>query len=117
VARIEPTILDDAPLGPDDDYDYALEDTEEREHEKMDKLPPLALPHALDFVTALSFGSLGTPSPPPSSEAPSPESTRDFDGFNDDASEFSRRSDLLEQGNGCIARKSVSNRHRDAPDS
>ncbi|KAJ7875711.1 hypothetical protein B0H14DRAFT_2715259 [Mycena olivaceomarginata] len=59
----------------------------------MDKLPPLALPHTLDFVTASSFGSLGTPSPPLSSEAPSPESTRDFDRFNDDASEFSRRSE------------------------
>ncbi|KAJ7835827.1 hypothetical protein B0H14DRAFT_2795280 [Mycena olivaceomarginata] len=46
----------------------------------MDKLPPLALPHTLDF-------------------APSPESTRVFDGFNDDASEFSRRSESpLPQG-------------------
>ncbi|KAF8146382.1 hypothetical protein K438DRAFT_2093776 [Mycena galopus ATCC 62051] len=93
VARVDPTVFEDAPLGSDDDYDYALEDAEEHEREEMKNLLPLTLQrHAVDFATASTFGSLGAPSPPLSSEAPSPESTRDFD-FNDGASEFSRRSE------------------------
>ncbi|KAF8180312.1 hypothetical protein K438DRAFT_1976841 [Mycena galopus ATCC 62051] len=94
VARADPTVFEDAPLGSDDDYDYALEDAEEREREEMKTLRPLTLQrHAVGFATAATFGSLGAPSPPLSSEAPSPESTRDFDAFNDGASEFSRRSE------------------------
>ncbi|KAF7333308.1 hypothetical protein MVEN_02345700 [Mycena venus] len=75
VARVASPRIEDAPLGSDDDYDYAAEDEEEQ--------ASFLARATVDSSTSAHASSLSAPSPPLSSEVPSPESARDFDTFSD----------------------------------
>ncbi|KAJ6510974.1 hypothetical protein C8R45DRAFT_1068823 [Mycena sanguinolenta] len=85
VGPVESSPFEDAPLGPDDDYDSPVEDDEE-EHD-LESLNALAAPvHSADVSTTTS--PFTASSPPLSSEAPSPASARDFDFIPDDDASF-----------------------------
>ncbi|KAJ6510979.1 hypothetical protein C8R45DRAFT_1089102 [Mycena sanguinolenta] len=79
VPSVESPGIEDAPLGPDDDYDDAKEDEEERELERTN-----ALALAVHGADVCATGPSTAASPPLSSEAPSPASARDFGSFHDD---------------------------------